>query len=460
MTDARSDDAVAKAKATAFFERADQVAQTGNWDFAIELYLEGIRRDPGNIDRGHRPLREVSLKRKLQGQKAVGMIEALKRRPGKDPLENLINSEYLLAKDPGSSGHLLAMLKAAQALGVQDLVNWTARVALDAQHQGKPNKGILQQISAAFDEIGEYDSAIVACRLAQQVAPDDPKISEDIKQLSAKAAIKKGGYEEEGDFTRAVKDMDRQKELAREDALVKSQDFRRQQVNRAREEYLQSPKVTGKINVLVDALLKTGDPGDEGEAIDVLAKAYKETQAYQFKTRIDDIKMRQMTSRYRKLAEAGDEDAAIEQAEKQLEFELGVYTDRAANYPTDLSIKFELGKRQFLSGKYDDAIGSLQQAQRDPRRRIEALNYLGQAFAKKGWNQEAAETFERALESDVSESRKKDIWYNLGDIYERMNQLDKADAMFSDLAQTDYNYRDVRNRLDEVRKKRQSPGPQ
>ncbi len=33
----------------AFFDRADQVAETGNWDFAIELYIEGIQREPGNI---------------------------------------------------------------------------------------------------------------------------------------------------------------------------------------------------------------------------------------------------------------------------------------------------------------------------------------------------------------------------------------------------------------------------
>ena len=49
-----------------FFERAEQVAETGNWDFAIEMYLQGILREPGNIERGHHPLRNVSLVRKAQ----------------------------------------------------------------------------------------------------------------------------------------------------------------------------------------------------------------------------------------------------------------------------------------------------------------------------------------------------------------------------------------------------------
>lgn len=452
MADAQTNGSAAKA--AAFFDRADQVAETGNWDFAIELYLEGIRRKPGNIERGHQRLREVALNRKAQGGKGPGMIETLKRRPGKDPLENLINAEYLLAKEPGSAGNLVHMLKASQAIGNPELVDWIGKILLDAQHQGKRNRNTLVHLAEAFDSIEEYESAIIACRMAQQLDPNDAKLADDIKEF-VKAIIKKGKYEQEGDFTKSVKDMDRQKALAREDAMVKGKDFLRQQVDQAREAYLESPGVAGKIIVLVDALLKTQDPGDENEAIDVLTKAHKDAGAYQFRMRIGDIKIRQMTNRYRKVVASGDKAAAIEQAKELLAFELAEYTERAANYPTDLAVKFELGKRQFLSGEFDDAIGSLQQAQRDPRRHISALNYLGQAFAKKGWYHEAAETYERALETEVPESRKKDIWYNLGNMYERTDRLDKAEEMFSDLAQTDYNYRDVRDRLDAVRKKRQ-----
>ena len=64
----------------AFFDRADQVAETGNWDFAIELYIEGIQREPGNIQRGHQPLREVALKRTASGGKPAGFME--KHKPG------------------------------------------------------------------------------------------------------------------------------------------------------------------------------------------------------------------------------------------------------------------------------------------------------------------------------------------------------------------------------------------
>ena len=50
-------------KGSQFFTRGDQVSETGNWDFAIQMYLEGIRREPENLERGHVRLRKVALVR-------------------------------------------------------------------------------------------------------------------------------------------------------------------------------------------------------------------------------------------------------------------------------------------------------------------------------------------------------------------------------------------------------------
>ena len=58
-------------KGKAFFERGDQVAETGNWDFAMEMYLEGIARDPDNVDQGHQPLREDLAPRRPKRQSST-----------------------------------------------------------------------------------------------------------------------------------------------------------------------------------------------------------------------------------------------------------------------------------------------------------------------------------------------------------------------------------------------------
>lgn len=448
-----------KGRGKAFFERAEQVAETGNWDFAIEMYIEGIKREPDNVERGHQPLREVALKRKIQGGKAAGMIEQLKRRPGKDPLQNLINAQYLLSREPGATGTMQQVLKAAAALKLHDVIHWIASILLQVQRQAdKPDKRVLLAITQAFADIEDYVEAIAACEMAQKLDPENGKLHQLLGDLSAKYAIKKGRYDEKGDFTKGVRDMDKQKDLMAADSLTKDQAYLEKELEKARAEHLQSPTVTGKINALADALLKLGDEKHENEATELLTEAHQQLGAYQFKMRVGNIRIQQMTRRYRQYVKAGKKDEAIEQMERQLAFELEEFAERVANYPTDLGIRFELGRRQFIAGRYDDAISSLQEAQREPRRRLAAMDYLGQAFAKKGWAREAVDTFDKALQSEVPEQRAKDLRYNLGCALEQMGESKRAQDEFSTVAQLDYNYKDVRQKLEDIREKFRQQG--
>jgi len=441
-------------KGRAFFQRAEEVAETGNWDFAIEMYVEGLKREPDNIEQGHRPLREVALKRKAQRGKGPGLREQLKFRPGKDPVTNVANAAYLLAKEPGSISYMQQLLKASQKAQLPILSKWICDILLESQRQAKkPNMNVLFTLIQSYHDLEEFALAIQACEIARGQEPNNPRLHDAMSELSAKYTIKKGKYDQEGDFTRSVSDLDGQQRLMRKDALVKDRAFLEQQIVQTRQEYEETPSIPGKINAVVDALCQIEEETYENEAIDVLKKAFSDSGAYQFKMRIGDIRIRQLTRRYRQLVAAGDKAAATRHAQEQLLFELAEYTDRVTNYPTDLALKYELGRRQFLAGQYDEAIASLQVAQRDPRRRIAALTYLGQAFIHKDWLREAADTFERALESQMTEDRAKEIRYLLGDVLERMGQTERAQDCFSEVAQMDYNYRDVRDRLEMIRKK-------
>ncbi len=440
-------------KGKAFFERAEQVAETGNWDFAIEMYVEGLKREPGNVEQGHQRLREVAMKRKAQGGKNPGMGDKFKHRMGKDPEQNLINGAFLLAKEPGSLQTMNQMRQAAVKLELKPVLKWICDILLESQRQAKKgNVKLLMMLATDFTGIDEYLPAMEACELARKVMPDDAVIQQTLSDLSAKYTMHKGKYGDEGKFTDKVVDLKGQQELARRDELHQSDDFLMRDVEKARTEYLASPDVTGKVNGFVDALLKLQDEAYEGEAIDVLTKAHFDSGAYQYKLRIGDIKITQMTRRYRKLVKAGDKDGAKKQLRAQLAFELDEYKERSINYPTDLTLKYELGRRQFLAAQYDEAIGSLQQAQRDPRRHLTAMSYLGQAFEAKGWMREASETYERALDAEMSEDRAKDLRYHLGGVFEKMGKLVEAREQFSHVAQADYNYKDVRERLDKVNK--------
>ncbi len=458
-SESKSELAPSNSAGKAFFDRADQIAETGNWDYAIEVYVEGLKREPGNIERGHNPLREVSLHRKLQGGKPPGFRDKLKLGSSKDPTENLAICAHRLAKDPGNRQYMLQLLKASQALELKPVMEWVADLILQEQEQKEPkkrNRQLLMALVEAYESAEAFQKAIRVCNMVRQMNPNDATLLERIKNISATMTAQK--YSGEGDILDRVKDREQTQEDMERRKAQQSKSFLEKQLEEAEKDYLASPEVPGKISAYVDALLRMDDASYEATAIDVLNRAYQETGSYNWKVRIDDIKIKQMTNRYRQLRERGDKKAALEAARKQVAFELEVFQERAVNYPTDMNLKYELGRRQFAAAavdppKIDDAIASLQQARREPRRRVAAMNLLGQAFARKQWYQEAADTFNSLLEEDLSEDQTKDVRYNLGDALENMGKTSDAQEQFSAVAQLDYNYKDVRERLDALRKR-------
>jgi len=461
MTNVESKPAPGSGKGKAFFDRGDEVADTGNWDFAIQMYLEGIRREPWNVQRGHQPLREVALKRKASGGKGAGLFEQIKRKGGKGPDEVLVNAEYLLSKDPGNVDHMVSVLKAMQRFdeAPAEPIKWVCDILLKVMSQAKkPNRAICRMIAEAYKKVEAFAEAVQACDIALAAYPDDGQLGDMARNLSARDTIKQGKYDGDTDFTASIRNIDEQMQLAQSDQMVQSQEVIDRQIETARSEYQADPTVAGKVDGLVDALLKVEDEGYENEAIDVLKKAHADGKAYRFKMRVDDIRVRQIRRRVNTLKKRGDKTGALAAMRELLAFELKMYAERAVNYPTDLSIKFELGRRQLVAGQIDDAIGSLQQARRDPKRRTVTLALLGNAFAKKGWHREAVDSYEIALQQEPTEDRAKDLHYSLATSLEATGEDEKALDHLSRVAQLDYNYRDVRERIEALRKKVQEDG--
>lgn len=443
-----------QARADAFFKRAAELANTGNWDYAIECYVQGLGLDPDNVDRGHKPFRDVALRRAAAGGKGGGLREQIKRRGGKTPVESMLNAEYLLAKAPGNLAHMLHMLKSAQEANLLAVVDWIAQIILENQITSpKRNKKILLTLVDALGSARQFGLAVRAAQMALELDPDDAVAHGKLGDMQAERTIQAGKYDTEGELTRAVVDIERQKELWQEDALAQSDEHMVKQVERTRREYEAGPTVQGKVHGYVEALLKFEDEEYENRAIDVLTEAYEATGSYQYKARIGDIRIRQGGRKCRQLLDAGETEAAQQQEAKQYQLELDEYTERMANYPTDLGVKFELGWRKLRAGQVDEAIGLLQKVLQDLGRRVRASVHLGRAFMQKGWQREAADTFARALDWDVSEDRRKELLYELGIAQAALGRLEDAESSFSQVVQTDFTYRDAADRLDAVRQK-------
>jgi tetratricopeptide (TPR) repeat protein len=443
-------------KAQAFFARAKEIVVMNNFDYAIDMYLEGLHLDPDNLIHGHLPLRELALLRQSRKGRKPTMVERVKYLRGKDNLEQMLNAEYLLAKDPDHLPYLQTMLKAAYTGGYTRTTQWLADLLFVATNGSEhPSAHAYVLLKEAYESIGQYEKAIVACKRASELKPSDHELSDEYKRLSAELTVSKGKYDQEGDFRKAIKDSEAQRILQASDGVVKSDDFRQTLISDARDQLEKNPELPQNIFNLSNVLAQTETDEAENEAIELLEKAYSKSKDFSFKQRAGEIRINQLKRNLRKArreAETGQK--ADELLEKLDKTQLEHWREVAENYPTDLHAKYEYADRLLAAKEYEKAIPLFQEAQRDPRRKIKAMGKIGVCFFLKGWTTDAMEIFQQAINNyEIKDDAiAKDLHYNLGLCYEKLGNNDGALEIYRKIAQIDFNYRDVSQRVDRLRK--------
>jgi len=449
------------AKAKVFFEKARKAAETGNFDYAIEMYLDGLHCDPEALQEGHLPLCELALHRKGKGGKKPTMVERVKRLRGKTPLEHLLNAEYLFAKDPDHLPYAEAMLKAAIAGGYQKTAQWLANLIFQTNNAvEKPSVQTYILLKDSYASLGQFDKAVAACQRACKLKPNDGQLAEEFKNLSAELTMASGKYNMEGDFRQSIKDRESQVKLYSQDRVVKTDTYRVSAVEEARKKLAQNPNLPQNIFELAGALSDLQNENAENEAIALLENAYNTKKDFTFKQRAGQIKIKQLKRKIRQsnvVLKARADDATkaeIQRLTAQLNsYELQHYQLCVQNYPTDLQMKYEYGVRLLRNKHYNEAIPLLQEAQKDPRRKISAFDKIGYCFFMKGWYTDAIDVFTQAINSyEIKDDGiAKELRYNLARAYEENGNIQEALELYRKIAQLDFAYKDVSQRVDKLR---------
>jgi tetratricopeptide (TPR) repeat protein len=138
--------------------------------------------------------------------------------------------------------------------------------------------------------------------------------------------------------------------------------------------------------------------------------------------------------------------------------ELAEYKLAAENYPTEANLRYQVALRLFKLQRFDEAIPVLQQVRTDPKLRTDATIVLAKAFLEAGFVDEAADTLGVLIGDYVHKGDRKsiDMTYTYGRALEQKNDAGAALKAYSQVAQWDFNYRDVQTRI----KKLRTPPPQ
>jgi tetratricopeptide (TPR) repeat protein len=454
-------------KAKAFFDHGTSLAGSGQFDYAISMFLDGLRLDPDAVD-AHQKLRETSLKRKASGGKSLGMFDALKlKKSSKDDKDNLLNAEKLLAHDPGNADYMLTIAQSAARAGYYDTVMWIGPVLMQAEVDNpRPNLNRFLALKDVYKKIGVFDKAAIAGDYALKLKPLDMELQTEIKGLRAQHTIDDAGYGKGGSFRDSIKDMDAQRRLMDQDKGVTDADASARLIEEADKQFAADPNEPGKLSKLVDELVRSEQPQHEARAIKLLQEWFERTKQFRFRKRIGEIQIRQGQRKDRAMHKAWtqivDPDERKEKGKElyearrqQAEFELSEFKIWAENYPTDLGIKYEMGRRQFALKMFDEAIGSLQSARNDPSHRVEATVMLGKAFREAGYLDEADETLSTIIKDYPHREGDKymAMLYWHGRVLEDRGKPEEAKKRYSQVFQLDSAYMngDVAARLKKLR---------
>ena len=145
----------------------------------------------------------------------------------------------------------------------------------------------------------------------------------------------------------------------------------------------------------------------------------------------------------------------VENAQKEmLAFQKNEYEERAAKYPTDRKIRFQLGELAIREGDFNLAMECFQKAKDEPKLRVRAGQELGRCFASEGWYSEAIGEFKESIkalagsDNETELSLRYDLMKSLAAKAKNDSNIDLAkEAMdiCSSIARKDISYRDIRD---------------
>ena len=450
-------------KARAFFTRAEEVASTDNFDYAIDLYLKGLHFSPDALEDGHAPLRRLALVRQGKGGKKPSMIENLRRKGGKTPLDEMLNAEFLLAKDPDNLSYAEAMLKAAVAGGYHRTGEWIALLLFEANKaSAKPSFAAYILLKESYVKMQMFTKAVAACELALQLRPHDDLLRDELRNLCANMTMEKGKYGKAADFRGSINNKEAQDRLHSQENIIRSDDVKQQAVREARKRLEEGRFSPTTVLELADALADLETEAAYQEAFGLLDHYFEQTRDFSFKRRQGELMLRQLREQIR-VANQQVKDNPTNAILKEHAASLAATMERremdhfqlcVENYPTDMRFKYEYGRCLIRAKQFDQAIPFFQEAQKDPKLHLMAMDKMGLCFLLKGWYEDAIDIFQKAIKSCQTQESPlaKDIRYNLARTYEASDKKNEALELYRKLAQLDFSYKDVGQRIDILRK--------
>src|SRR4029453_2759945 len=386
----------------------------------------------------------------------IGAMKA-QREIKKDPRRVVEMLEEVLEREPYNRQANLLLKEAAVAAGWPEIGIFALRTLLEEKPR---DEKVLHELGRLYHQLGDHENEVEVYNQITAINPLDAQALRLGKDVSPGASMKKGGWTQAESYRDLIKDKDEAISLEQQSRIRLTGEALDQQIaetyarHQAEPENLDFARRLGALNEQKE---------DFEEAISWYQYAADLTQGADtgLLRKISDLKIkcleREIAAHEEFLSTHSARDALQAETSEKLraakitraEILIADAQERVARNPTDLQLRFELGANLFNGERFREAVPELQRARQNPHARLKAMNVLGCCYGDLGMLDLATKQLEEASREIVSmDEMKKEIVYNLGLIYERTGDLEKALACMKQIYEVDYGYRDVARRVE------------
>ena len=442
------------------YQKGSVALQRQNFDYAIAIFTQVLQREPAFLE-ARQALRAAQfkkaggstgfLKKVLGGASSSPLVAKAQVILRKNPMEAMQIAEQILSGDPSSSAAHKILAEAALEADLPRTACFSYEILLK---NSPKDFDLAMAYGKALSQAGQIAKAETVYTDLMRAYPLKAEIAEALKDLSARKTLTEGGYDALADGSGSYRDILKNKaeaiSLEQEKREVKSDDVADGLIQEYERRLPNEPKNLKLLRDLTELYaqkksydraleygdkLKSSDAGND-PSLDRL---------------IADITIKKFNHALDQLDPNGSDYA--EQSERlrseRLAYQMDECQKRAERYPTDLQIRFELGELYFQTGKISEAIQEFQKAQSNPSRRLQAMGYLVQCFARRNMNDLAARTLQNAIKEKAAfDDEKKELIYQLGSVLEKMGKGEEAIEQFKQIYEVDISYKDVAAKVD------------
>jgi tetratricopeptide (TPR) repeat protein len=427
--------------------------QRNNLDYAIELFAAVVEEEPALFE-ARRRLRICQAKssraRKpnalMNSLKAMGPSGTVKANLKKDPAKALAAAEKLMMLDALNADYAGLVADAAFAAEMPEVAVMTLEIA----REGNPaDHRLAERLGDTYLQVRNGAGAREVFQALVKAKPNDQDILRKFKNASAIESMTAGKWDQvsstdnRADYRKNLKNSAEAEKLEQLSKVTRSADDAAALIGDYEKKIERDPKNLNYYRELARLYTDTGRLEDAlailekaneiaGGVDPIIERAIADTTLLVYDHNLEVLQSEGLSAEYEQTL-----------AEKKA-YQIEVAAQRVAKYPNDLQYKYEYGVLLLERGDIDPAIQQFQQSQRNPQRRIESLDRLGRCFKAKGLYDLAADQLKTAAEElQVFDEAKLGIYYELGDLYEKLGQTAEALRYYKEIYARDIGFRDV-----------------